>query len=166
MSGGRGDQRFRRGGTFRRGTRARPVQHEKVEQAQILALCAVVAEAVWTLGTRRGRGKACPACGTFVAEHQGLRQTPGHPDLVIFLRPRPGDPDGVPALLYWETKAGRNATSADQDRFLALAARCGVAVGVGDYQAFVAYLIAAGRLKVESVPHYRVRIPPFGELQR
>jgi ribosomal protein S27AE len=159
MSGGRGRQRLSRGGTLRPQLRRPPVQHEKVQQAQILQLAALVCvrlddgrPAYWVLGTRRSRGKPCPSCGTFVAEHQGLRQTPGHPDLVLFLK---GRGESGPRLLYWETKAGRNTTSDDQDAFLGVAAAAGANTGVGDYDAFAGYLVREGYLKAESFPHSR-----------
>jgi len=87
--------------TRRRPTRARrPVQHEKGEQAGGIKLLRTLGATVYTFGTRRSRGKACPRCGTFVPEHQGTRQTPGIPDVFAFLPAR----NGKRVLLCWEAK--------------------------------------------------------------
>jgi hypothetical protein len=142
--------------------RRSPVQHEKVQQAQILQLAALVVvrvdgvPALWETGRPRSRGKACPRCGTFVPGDMGMHATPGHPDLVMFLKLRG---ESGPRLLYWETKAGTNTPSADQRRFLTLAAAAGANTGVGDYQAFCSYLVQEGYVTEQSLPHYRRPAP-------
>lgn len=149
--------------------RRKPVQREKIEQSKILQLAALVCvqieirdpktkqmvrqPGIWVMGTRRSRGKPCPQCGTFVAEDQGMRQTAGHADLVIFLKAR-ANGDRV-RLLYWESKAGKNTTSSAQDAFLSLAGQAGNFVGSGDFDDFIAFLVEHHYIKADSVAHYR-----------
>lgn len=137
--------------------RLRPIQHEKVEQAHILQLAAVIGAKFYVLGTRRSRGKACPSCRTFVPEDQGTRQTPGISDLVFFLKRPPARPEYPHArlLLFWETKAARGRRSADQDEFASWVADAGVAYGCGTYNDFIAWCVTNGYCKTEQFPHYR-----------
>jgi hypothetical protein len=121
-------------------TRRAPVQREKPEQAAIQQLLTAVGGRVYVLGTRRRRGMSCPSCGTFVAEHQGTRQTPGLADLLAFL-PRRGDWPHAYRLLLVECKAppeaGRRGgrLSPDQRTFRDLAASAGVDHVGGDLTA-------------------------------
>ena len=63
---------------------------EKAEQAGTVKLLTLLGADVYVIGTRRPRGRACPSCGAFVAEHAGTCQTPGVSDLIVFLPgPRP-----------------------------------------------------------------------------
>lgn len=137
--------------------RRRPVQHEKVEQAHILQLAAVIGAKYYVLGTRRSRGKACPSCGTFVPEDQGTRQTPGISDLVLFLKRPPAltDYEHARLLLFWETKSSSGRRSADQDEFASWAADAGVAYGCGTYNDFIAWCVRYGYCKTDQFPHYR-----------
>ncbi len=131
-------------------SRQHPVQREKAEQAAIVELAQTFGGLVWVLGTRRGRGKPCPKCGTFVAEHQGLRQTPGHPDLEIYLpTPAPLAPRVNPSsrgrrLLFWESKAPGGRPSDEQTAYAELARAAGIDHGMGTFDDFVSWAIAEG----------------------
>jgi hypothetical protein len=143
-----------------RGLRARPVQHEKHEQANIVQLARVLGARVYVIGTRRSRGKACPKCGTFVAEDQGTRQTPGHADLLMFWptadRPKAFNGGHARRILYWEAKrASGGRLSVEQREFLQLADEAGVSTGTGDYDDFVAWVIHYGYAEPHQFPHYR-----------
>lgn len=146
-------------------TRRQPVQREKVEQAHILQLCAVLRARVYVSGTRRSRGRACPQCGTFVAEHQGTRQTPGIPDLEIFLPPPPAVPGFAHRRLQlkWETKATGGRRNADQDEYASWAADAGLHYGCGTYDDFIAWCLRYGYLSAGQVPHYRQPLSAGGE---
>jgi len=125
----------------------RPVQREKAEQADIEQLAVTLGGRVWRLGTRRRRGTPCPSCGTFVPEHQGTRQSPGLPDLFLWLPAR----DVVPATtLWWEAKAGRNPLRPEQQDFRAMALSAGHPHGVGGVDSFVAWCVGQGRVKVRA----------------
>ncbi|MGE3276753.1 MAG: hypothetical protein AB7O67_16700 [Vicinamibacterales bacterium] len=139
-------------------TRRRPVQHEKGEQANGVRLLLSMGAKVYTLGTRRSRGRECPNCGEFVAEHQGTRQTPGIADVFAFLKDQPtmGQPDRRRAL-WWEVKrrdGGR--LSAEQQEFRDLCAAASTDHVAGDVDALVAYLVDRGFLRADRVPHYRL----------
>lgn len=138
--------------------RRKPVQHEKFEQANIVQLAKTIGAEVWVLGTRRSAGKPCPKCGTFVAEHQGTRQTPGHPDLVMFL---PLVASDAKALLYWETKrADGGRTSMEQIQFGKAATAAGVDFGIGCFDDFITWLVRRGYCRANQFPHYRQPAPP------
>lgn len=130
---------------------AKPVQREKYEQATIVQLLEAVGGRVYTLGTRRRRGANCPACGTFVAEHQGTRQTPGLCDLLVYL-PRRRDWSQLWRLLLVECKAAEGRLSPAQQDFRALAIGAGVDHITGDAVAVEAWLRAQGYLKAEEPP--------------
>jgi len=132
-------------------------QPEKVEQARIVQLAASLGAKYYVLGTRRSRGKPCPSCGTFVPEDQGTRQTPGLPDLELFLKRPPARPDYPHARLQlrWEVKAPGGRRSTDQEEFATWAADAGVEYGCGAYDDFVGWCIRNGYLSAQNVPHYR-----------
>ena len=89
---------------------------EKAEQAGTVKLLQLLGADVYVIGTHRPRGRPCPQCGTFVAEHQGTCQTPGIADLVVFL---PGE---LPRrVCFIEQKRIGGTLSAEQVRFKALA---------------------------------------------
>jgi hypothetical protein len=90
---------------------------EKHEQADTVQLLEVIGAAVYQVGTRRPRGRSCPSCGTFVAEHQGTCQTPGISDLVVFLPARHADARPV---LFVEQKAVTGRLSPPQQVFRTL----------------------------------------------
>jgi hypothetical protein len=125
------------------------VQREKVEQAHIVQLLRSFGR-VYVMGTRRRSG-----------DFQGTMQSPGIPDLMAFLRPPPlrrYDPArGQPfmRLLFVECKARGGRLRAEQQLFRDEAVAAGIAHVVGDLDAVIAWLIDAGYLKADSVPHYR-----------
>lgn len=133
--------------------RPRPRQRlEKFEQADSAALLTSVGGKVYVLGTRRPRGRNCPTCGTFVAEHQGTRQTPGIADLFCFLPPTATD-DG--RAVWVESKARDGRLSAEQKDFRDWCQRVALDHITGGLEAVIAWLVWRGRLKTSQVPHYR-----------
>lgn len=89
---------------------------EKAEQAGTVKLLTMLGADVYVLGSRRRRGRSCPSCGTFVAEHQGTCQTPGVADLIVFL------PGPLPRrVCFIEQKRHGGTFSAEQRRFRTLA---------------------------------------------
>lgn len=137
-----------------------PVQREKAEQAGIIQLARTLRAEIWVLGTRRGRGKPCPKCGTFVAEHQGLRQTPGHPDLLMFLPVLERDlcePSALSRrLVYWETKVPGGRLSDEQRAFQACARAAGVECYSGTFDDFVSWTIREGYCRESSFTFERL----------
>lgn len=140
---------------------------EKVEQAQSLALLAALGGQVYTLGTRRPKGKPCPTCGTFMREHQGTCQTEGISDALVFLPRRPDEwPAGlaVPVtettplvLLALESKRSKGSKVSDeQKRFRDLCVRAGLAHVLGDTNAVIAWVLEHGYLRPDQIPHYRL----------
>lgn len=155
MSGGRGDQRFRRGGTFRRAARS-AVPSEKVEQGHVIQLAVSLGGKVYVLGTRRPRGKACPKCGTFVEEYQGTRQTPGISDLLIFLPIRGAVEGQAQALLVFdECKKQGGQLSPAQREFREWCRRAAQHHISGGLDAFIAFTVAQGLTKATQFAHYR-----------
>jgi hypothetical protein len=118
------------------------MQREKIEQAHIEQLLRTVGAAVYTIGTRRRKG-----------DHQGTRQTPGLPDVLAFL-PRHGE-SSARVLLFVEAKAAGGRLRPEQRVFREQCLDADVAHVVGGYDAVVAWLVARGRLRADSVPHYR-----------
>ena len=139
----------------RPGARRRAIQHEKGEQADGVKLLKALGAAVYTFGTRRSRGKACPRCGTFVPEDQGTRQTPGIPDVLAFLR-HPAAQPGPHAPLWWEVKrAAGGVVSPAQQAFRDQCINANVWHVVGSLDDLLAWLIAHGHLRAAQVAHYR-----------
>ena len=160
-------------------TRRKPVQREKGEQAAIAQQVLWLGGWVYTIGTRRQRGQKCPNCGTFVQEWQGTRQTPGLPDLLIFL-PKPGARRPSRALpladllaairltphqfVVVECKAGKNRMSDDQRIFRALCLAAGVDHIEGDLDAFLGWCLEHGYLSTAQLSHGRLaRVTNSGE---
>jgi hypothetical protein len=114
---------------------------EKTEQAQTVQLLTAIGAAVYTIGTRRPRGTRCPSCGTFVAESQSTRQTPGIPDVLAFL-PRP--PIGV---VFIEQKRSGGRLSPAQEAFRARCAVAGLAHLVGTRDHVIAWLTEYGYVR-------------------
>lgn len=133
--------------------RRRAIQHEKIEQTTGERLLDFIHAAIYRLGTRRPRGRKCSKCGEFVPEHQGTRQTPGLPDVLIFLK----EPDNRRRLLWWEAKRpGGGKESDDQSTFRELCAAAGIDHCLGDSEALTAWLIEHGYVRTSQLPHYRV----------
>jgi len=146
-------------------------QREKGLQADIARVLAAIGSRVYVLGTRRARGRTCPQCGTFVAEHQGTRQTPGLPDLMAVLPARPAI--GPCRFLMVEVKVPGHPLTPEQGAFRAACLEADVAHVTGDVDAVVEWLAAAGYLRTDSVapgpaPDHssaRRRSPPVARLQ-
>lgn len=128
---------------------------EKTEQAHGVQLLEGIGGKVYVMGTRRSRGKPCPKCGEFVPEGQTTRQTPGIPDVMAFLPPRPRGGDVRPIFVFWEAKASDGRESDEQVRFKELCQDALVEHVVGDYNALIAWLIARLYVKADSFSHYR-----------
>lgn len=90
--------------------RPRPAP-EKIEQAETVRLLELLGAAVYVLGTHRPGGRPCPTCRAWVPEHQGTCQTPGLPDLLVFL------PGPVRPILFIEQKAAGGRLSPPQVAF-------------------------------------------------
>ena len=91
---------------------------EKHEQAGTVKLLTLLGADVYVIGTSRPRGRPCPSCGTFVAEHAGTCQTPGISDLIVFL------PGPAPRrVCFIEQKRRGGVLSEPQQRFRDLAAK-------------------------------------------
>lgn len=89
---------------------------EKHEQAGTVKLLTLLGADVYVIGTSRPRGRPCPSCGAFVAEHAGTCQTEGMADLVVFL------PGLAPRhVCFIEQKRAGGVLSEPQRRFRTLA---------------------------------------------
>lgn len=127
---------------------------EKYQQHDGCKLLSQIGSAVYTIGTRRSRGKPCPKCHTFVPEDQGTRQTEGIPDVLAFLPARNG---AARVLLFWEAKhADGGRASAEQLAFAALCREAAQAHVLGPFDVLYAWLIEHGYLRADRVPHYRL----------
>jgi hypothetical protein len=118
---------------------------EKVVQQQIVNMLRSVGAAVYVLGTKR------PS-----TDFQGTRQSPGIPDLFVFL-PAPRLQPGAPAALWIEVKAAGGTLRREQDEFRTqcrLVPTLGYVTGGVDQ--VISYLVNGGWLKSENVPHYRL----------
>lgn len=115
---------------------------EKAEQADTLRLLETLGAAVYVLGTRRPKGRCCPTCGTFVAESQGTRQTPGLPDVLAFL---PGVPS--PVLFIEQKRADGGRLSEAQKDFRALAETSTAGYVSGAIDDVIAWLTRRGFLR-------------------
>jgi hypothetical protein len=112
---------------------------EKDEQARILELLANLGAAAYVSGVRRRAG-----------DYQGTMQTPGIPDLAVFLPPSPIYRDTPAAdtwtLVYVEVKRQGGTLSEAQQTFRAYCRSARVAHIVGGLDAVIAYLEAGGWL--------------------
>ena len=124
----------------------RRAQPEKAEQAGIVKLAMSLGGRVYVLGTRRRAG-----------DYQGTMQTPGIPDLLVFLPVRwhtSGEAVGY-RQLWIEVKAATGRLSDAQNTFQGLCAMSGQPHVVGGVTEFCGWLIAQGYLTREQVPWYR-----------
>ena len=135
---------------------SKPRQRERSEQAAIAQLLRALGAKVYTLGTTRRKTDS----------HFGTMQTPGLPDLIAFLKwPPPTRDRRVAAteialgltrqLLVVECKAAGGRMRPEQNEFRGLAIAAGVAHVVGGFDEVIAWLIAAGHMRADQVPHYR-----------
>lgn len=117
---------------------------EKVEQAETVKLLCMVGAEVYVLGTRRPAGRKCPQCGTFVAESQGTRQTPGISDVIAFLpgRPRP--------VLFIEQKRTGGVLSPAQRHFRDVCQASTAAYLTGTVDEVIGWLSARGYLRTRA----------------
>ena len=120
---------------------------EKDEQSLSVQVLQSIGAVVYQLGTRRPRGRNCPKCGTFVAEHQGTCQTPGIADLVVFLPAPRGAAGAVRPILFVEQKAIDGRFSPRQEEFRTLAEASPAAYVAGTVDDVVAFLEARGYLR-------------------
>lgn len=159
--------------------RRKPVQREKHEQQHIVDLLRSIGSDVYVLGTRRRAGSKCPNCGTFVAEHQGTRQSPGVPDVIAFVPVPTGTRrDKRPVLLFVETKATGGRLRPEQRAFRASCLETVAAVHtldaaflevlaahppvravyhvVGGQSDVIAWLLSVGACRESQFAHYRL----------
>lgn len=127
----------------------------KAEQRHVTALYRAVGGDVYELGTTRSRGGRCLRCAAFVPNRDmSTRQTPGIPDLLVFLPPR-GDQPSV--QLWHEVKAGRGRLSPEQQKFRSWCQAAHVEHVTGGVDDAITYLVGHGRLRADQVPHYRLK---------
>jgi hypothetical protein len=125
-------------------TRRPPVQREKVVQAQLVNFLRSISAQVYVLGTRRPRG-----------DFHGTCQTPGVPDLWVFLPPARMAAHEERTGLWIEVKAPGGRRSPDQTAFAIRCAAAHVPYVCGGVDELVAWLIDRGWIKAGSVAHYR-----------
>jgi hypothetical protein len=124
-----------------------PLQHpERVEQTNICNLARSIGGKVCVLGTTRRKG-----------DHQGTMQSPGLPDLFIFM-PSPTLPNSHGLIdratgIWFEVKAPGGKRSAEQIEFGNACMMTETPYGYGTLTDFVHYLVAGGWLKRENVNH-------------
>ena len=121
-----------------------PVQREKIIQQQVVNLLRSLGCGVYVLGTRRRQG-----------DYPGTAQTPGIGDIFTFLPRRPIDDCVLPACLWLELKAPGGRRSPEQVAFGDACERSGVPYVTGGLDDVIAWLVTAGYLKPENLPHYR-----------
>lgn len=136
--------------------RRKPVQREKGEQANGIALMKSLGAVEFVSGTRRPAGRKCDRCGNFVREHQGTCQTPGIADVEFFVPPPPSAPTDPWVLLKWEAKAPGETMRPAQRRYRAFCEGAGVEHVAGDYTALVGWVIKHGYRTRDQFPHYRL----------
>jgi len=111
---------------------------ETAEQAHIVQLTRTLGGTAYVLGTTRRRG-----------DYAGTMQTPGVPDLLLFLPRR----DGGREFVAWEVKAAGGRLRPDQARFAGECQAAAVAHGIGGFDAFIAFLVARGVASWGSFAH-------------
>lgn len=124
---------------------------ERYEQADGVKLLRMLGAAVYVLGTVRPRG-----------DTPGTRQTPGLADVEAFLPapkwtiPVAGTvPKGV--LLKWEVKRAGGRLRPEQAEYREHCQRCWIAHVTGDLNALMAWLVSAGYLRADQLPHGRAQ---------
>lgn len=152
----------RRAPVRRRASLWAPKRIEKHEQRDGVQLLESLGARVFVSGTRRRKG-----------DYQGTMQTPGIPDVEAFLpRPKFGPPT-TPArtLLKWEAKSAtrtrlKNAgMTPEQVDYRDLCRQTGAVQHlVGDLSTLYQFLVHAGYLRAEDVPHDRLA-PTQGRLE-
>jgi hypothetical protein len=121
---------------------------EKHEQVDGVRLLVSLGAKVYVSGTVRRHG-----------DYPGTMQTPGIPDVEAYLpAPRYGAPlpDGrAQRLLKWECKRPRGRMSSAQVEYAAHARAAGVDHVAGDLTALLTWLVDAGYLRADQLPHDR-----------
>lgn len=123
------------------------VRSEKVEQSHIVQLVALLGGKAYVKGGHRKRG-----------DYQGTMQTPGIPDLDVFLPARTvGGGRGVvgPLFAFVEAKRAGGRQSPEQKAYQQLCRERDIAYVLGTYDAFVAWLVGLGYVRADAFPHYR-----------
>jgi hypothetical protein len=131
----------------RRGLRLHGARRlEKHEQAGTVKLLTALGANVYVLGTRRPRGRPCPKCGSFVAEHAGTCQTPGIADLVCFL------PGPIPRrVCFFELKSEGGRFSSEQKQFRELVESSTASYVAGTLDEVIAWLKHEGYFERRAV---------------
>lgn len=128
---------------------------EKTEQANVVQLYRSIGATVFVSGTTRRKGDRCPSCKAFVPNRDhGTHQTPGIPDLFVFLPPAPRI-SSTPEPLFHEVKAVGGRLRPEQQQFRERCLDAGVLHVVGGLDAAIEFLVRTGRARTESFPHYR-----------
>lgn len=115
---------------------------ESAEQAHIVQLTRSLGGRAYVIGTKRKR-----------TDFQGTCQTPGIPDLLLFLPRRAPDPGWQFLVIECKGRGGRLRT--EQVMFAELCRWANVEHLVGGLDAYIAWLVARDYVKAESFPHYR-----------
>jgi hypothetical protein len=108
---------------------------ERVVQRQVVGLLRALGAHVYVLGTVRPRG-----------DYPGTHQTPGLPDLLVFLRGR---------LLCIEVKAAGGRLRPGQVLFREDCLQAGIAHVVGGVDEVLAWLMGQGLIRPDQVSHER-----------
>jgi hypothetical protein len=109
-------------------------QPEKAEQSAIVQLLRTIGASVYVIGTKRAKG-----------DYQGTRQTPGIPDLYVFL---PSTPKHVGGIAVWiEVKAEGGRLSVAQIGFEVRCRLAGAVHLVGGRDMLIDFLKQNGWLK-------------------
>lgn len=118
---------------------------EKHEQADGVRLLQSLGARVYVSGTHRRSG-----------DYQGTMQTPGIPDVEAFLPPPRWRPAGLARqVLKWECKRPGGKLSPAQRDYADLCQQAAVAHVAGDLNALIAWLVGAGYLRPDQLPHDR-----------
>ena len=123
---------------------------EKAEQAHIIQTIRTLGGTVYEIGTKRPKG-----------DYQGTRQTPGIPDLVVFLPLTKMGPDGCCTVwrqVWIEVKAAGGRLRPEQAAFRDLSLAACVDHIVGGLDAVIAWLMREGYLNRDQVAHYRLPV--------
>lgn len=134
-------------------------QPEKFEQQLTVEYLRWVGSTIYIVGTRRPKGRNCPKCGTFVAEHQGTCQTPGQPDIWAFVPNRQRTTRQLVAIeckAPHERRTPESRMSDAQTEFRDLCVAAGIPHIVGGLNEVIAWLLNEGIVDPKHVPHYRL----------
>lgn len=127
-----------------------PRVSEKTEQAHGVCLLKTLGADVFVSGTVRRRG-----------DHPGTMQTPGIPDVEVWLPLARSARDRAIGilprrLLKWEVKAVDGRLRPEQIAYQQLCIDAGIDYVVGPCNTLIEWLMAHAYLSPDRVPHYRV----------